>query len=207
MKENNPNFDFYSFNEKTEQEVTSAEPVENTADTVAEAAAESVAKVAAEPASEQAAIPAIDTALLKSKMKNGYSYVGWAFVAVTFAWFFLTIVLQVIASVAAPWLYDTYWFEIVSGTLPLYVVCTPLLFLIVQGEDKAQVEKKKLSVPHFFMLLLIAEGIMVVGSLIGNGLMNTMSLVYVTYKIVASVTKPAVSIHTSVTDGPRLVKI
>ncbi len=179
MKETNPNFDFYSFNEKTEQDVTPAEEktVEPATEEVAQLVEEATTAPAGEPVDEQAAAaPSVDTALLKSKMKNGYSHVGWAFVAVTFAWFFLTIMLQVFASVAAPWLYDTYWFEIVSGTLPLYVVCTPLLFLIVQGAQKAQVEKKKLSVPHFFMLLLIAEGIMVVGSLIGNGLMSTVSL-------------------------------
>lgn len=168
MKENNPNFDFYSFNEKTEQTSLPEEPT---------APAEPVVSATPDLEGEMTtAAPAVNFAAQRAKMRRGYSRTGWAFVIVTIVWIFSTIVLQSIASLFAPELYNTYWFEIVAGTLPLYVICTPLLFLMVQGAPSAIPEKKKLPVSHFFILLVLSEAVMVAGSLIGNSLMNVMGL-------------------------------
>ena len=156
MKDNNPNFDFYSFNQQNE-------PVESAPADEPTVLTEPVVWSTEQGGEASAAVPAIDMAEQKDKMRKGYSHLGWAFVAITFSWVFVTLVLQVIATIFAPHLLDTYWFNIVSGTLPLYVISTPLLYLIVQGTKCHEIEKKKLPVSHFFILLVIAEAIMVAG--------------------------------------------
>lgn len=164
---NNPNFDFYSFNEK--------QPEKQTVESIPEQKTLPVEPDATVSA-EGTAAPVVDLYEQKARMSRGYSRIGWAFVGVTVSWIVLTVILQSVAQTIAPQLLDTFWFEIVAGTFPLYVVCTPLLFLMLQGAPAQTPEKKKLSVPHFFLLLVLAEGVMVAGSLIGNGLMNVMSL-------------------------------
>ncbi len=168
---NNPNFDFYSFNEQSKKEETKTTPE-----------AEAFTPTFDEPVvwstedGEAVAAGPVDLTEQKGKMRRGYSRVGWAFVTITVVWLLSSIILQVIAALAAPQLYDTYWFEIVTGTVPLYVICTPLLFLLLQSAPTQMPQKKKLSVSHFFILIILAEAIMVAGSLIGNGLMSVMGL-------------------------------
>ena len=182
---NNPNFDFYSFNEQPKKEepkpapeadplvAPTAEPVDWTEQA---AQREGEERPEATATAATVAVAVIDPAEQASKMKRSYSRVGWCFVAVTVVWLLSTVILQVIAAIAAPQLYDTYWFEIVTGTVPLYVICTPLLFLLLQGAPTQAPDKKKLPVGHFFLLLVMAEAVMVIGSLIGNGLMTVVSL-------------------------------
>jgi membrane protease YdiL (CAAX protease family) len=167
---NNPNFDFYSFNARPQEENTTSAPEE---EDFTPAPGEPVVWSAEE--GEAVAAP-IDLTEQKGKMRRGYSRVGWAFVGITVVWLLSSIILQSVAMIFAPELLDAYWFNIVTGTVPLYVICTPLLFLLLQGATQTSPEKKKLPVSHFFLLLLIAETVMMAGNLIGNSLMNVLGL-------------------------------
>ena len=169
MKETNPNFDFYAFNEQPTPPAPAQEPVVTPAESVTSS-----------PEAETIAAPApapLDVEQATAKMRQGYSRLGWAFVGMTLGWVVLTVILQVVATLFAPWMFDAFWFDMVAGTLPLYLICTPLLFLMVQGTTPATLERKKLSISHFLILLVLAEAVMVAGSLVGNGFMSVLSLV------------------------------
>lgn len=61
-------------------------------------------------------------------------------------------------------------YQLLIGTLPMYVGGIPILFLIVKNLPKKQLplEKPKMSFPHLLMMIPIAEVAMLVGSYIGG---------------------------------------
>ena len=56
------------------------------------------------------------------------------------------------------------------GIGPLYLFGVPAFYLITKNMKTAPIEKKKLEISDFFIYLLMCEGVMLVGNLIGNTL-------------------------------------
>ncbi len=119
----------------------------------------------------------VEIAVEKSNIRSTYSRLGWYFTLVTLVWIIASsLAFSVITSIS-PEAANTAWANVVAGTLPLYALSTPLLWLLVKQmpcENDLQ-ERKPLSISHFLILFIIAQALMVGGSLIGNGWMSVLS--------------------------------
>lgn len=156
---NNPNFDFYSFGEPPK-----AEPMtEKTTPTDAWNAD-----------SHEDLAPMLDTAALHRTTALSYSRIGLALAVAIVLWFALSAVVIVIGAAISPSLGSNLMFSTLAGTLPLYIICTPLLYMIISGLPTARPAPKKLSLSHILMLFLMAQGLMWAGNFIGEGLMGVM---------------------------------
>lgn len=151
-QKNNPNFDFYS---------GSFEPQKNTPQEP------HMRKTVHHP-------PLSDARLLKQNLTYSYSRVGFALASAIVLWLILSAVMIAVGTIISPDLAENMMFSTLAGTLPLYVVCTPLVFLIVADVPIVKQEKKKLSLSHFFILFLMAQGLMWAGNFIGERLMGIM---------------------------------
>lgn len=157
-KNNNPNFDFYS-----PEFFFDPQPTKN------ELAKEK------NPENHNNFAPLLNEKAAVGALKHSYSKLGIALASIIVLWFVLTSVVIAIGSIVSPTLAENMMFSSLAGTLPLYVVCTPLLFLTVADLPVDPKEKKTLSVSHFIVLFLMAQGLMWVGNFVGEGLMNVMA--------------------------------
>jgi membrane protease YdiL (CAAX protease family) len=155
---NNPNFDFYSFGEPPQ-----AEP--NTPNIQEESWRADIHENFA---------PMLDTAALHRATTLSYSRVGFALALAIVLWFALSAVVVAIGVRISPALGDHLMFTSLAGTLPLYIICTPLLYLMVSGLPTACPTPKKLTLSHVVTLFLMAQGLMWAGNFIGEGLMGIM---------------------------------
>lgn len=155
---NNPNFDFYSFgNDKTppaQQPPIDREPEDFS--------------------SHQEFSPMLDAAALYRTAAHHYSRLGIALAVAILLWFALSAVVLAIGQMISPALGANLMFTNLAGTLPLYFACTPLLYLMISSVPSARPEPKKLSISHFLVLFLMAQGLMWAGNFIGEGLMGIM---------------------------------
>ena len=155
---NNPNFDFYSFGEPPK-----AEP--NTPPVQEESWHADVHENFA---------PMLDTAALHRATTLSYSRVGFALALTIVLWFALSAVVVAIGVGISPTLGNNLMFTSLAGTLPLYIVGTPLMYLMVFGLPTARPTPKKLTLSFVVMLFLMAQGLMWAGNFIGEGLMGIM---------------------------------
>ncbi len=191
-KNSNPNFDFYSFNlpqtEKSQQPEAINDAVENSTKinepietAVAEEAADAPQETAQEaPTAEGEALTApapYDYEPERRRMRSTYSHLGWGVAIITIAWIAISSILYVLMELFAPELIENGIISTLLGTLPLYVICMPLLFLIIFSRPKAVIEKKKLKFGHFILLFFIAQALMMAGSMIGNNIMEILSTI------------------------------
>jgi membrane protease YdiL (CAAX protease family) len=191
-KNSNPNFDFYSFNlpqtEKSQQPETINDAVENSTKinepietAVAEEAADAPQETAQEaPAAEGEALTApapYDYEPERRRMRSTYSHLGWGVAIITIAWIAISSVLYVVMKLFSPELVENGIISTLLGTLPLYVICMPLLFLIIFSRPRAVIEKKKLKFGHFMLLFFMAQALMMAGSMIGNNIMEILSTI------------------------------
>jgi membrane protease YdiL (CAAX protease family) len=191
-KNSNPNFDFYSFNlpqtEKSQQPEAINDAVENSTKinepietAVAEEAADAPQETAQEaPTAEGESLTApapYDYEPERRRMRSTYSHLGWGVAIITIAWIAISSVLYVVMELFSPELVENGIISTLLGTLPLYVICMPLLFLIIFSRPKAVIEKKKLKFGHFMLLFFIAQALMMAGSMIGNNIMEILSTI------------------------------
>jgi membrane protease YdiL (CAAX protease family) len=191
-KNSNPNFDFYSFNlpqtEKSQQPETINDAVENSTKinepietAVAEEAADAPQETAQEaPTAEGESLTApapYDYEPERRRMRSTYSHLGWGVAIITIAWIAISSVLYVVMELFSPELVENGIISTLLGTLPLYVICMPLLFLIIFSRPRAVIEKKKLKFGHFMLLFFIAQALMMAGSMIGNNIMEILSTI------------------------------
>jgi membrane protease YdiL (CAAX protease family) len=191
-KNSNPNFDFYSFNlpqtEKSQQPEAINDAVENSTKinepietAVAEDAADAPQETAQEaPTAEGEALTApapYDYEPERRRMRSTYSHLGWGVAIITIAWIAISSVLYVVMKLFSPELVENGIISTLLGTLPLYVICMPLLFLIIFSRPRAVIEKKKLKFGHFMLLFFIAQALMMAGSMIGNNIMDILSTI------------------------------
>ena len=198
-KNSNPNFDFYSFNlPQTEETPTIKQPdaedgvVENSVDineTAEPSAAEETAVESADATQEMGEeAPLTDGEVLveaesipydytpeRRRMKSTYNHLGWGVAIITIAWIAISSVLYVVMKLFSPELVENGIISTLLGTLPLYVICMPLLFLIIFSRPRAVIEKKKLKFGHFILLFFIAQALMMAGSMVGNNIMYILS--------------------------------
>ncbi|MBR5615640.1 MAG: CPBP family intramembrane metalloprotease [Clostridia bacterium] len=198
-KNSNPNFDFYSFNlPQTEETPTIKQPdaedgvVETSVDineTAETSAAEETAVESADATQEMGEeAPLTDGEVLveaesipydytpeRRRMKSTYNHLGWGVAIITIAWIAISTALYVVAKLFAPDLSENGIVSTLMGTLPLYVICMPLLFLIIRSRPKAVIEKKKLGFGHFMLLFFMAQALMMAGSMVGNNIMDILS--------------------------------
>ncbi len=66
--------------------------------------------------------------------------------------------------------FDNVYVEWIFGVGPMYLIAFPIFVLLIKGIKTAKREKKKMSAGEFLSLLLISEGLMFVGNLIGQTL-------------------------------------
>ena len=93
MKDQNPNFDFYTFNAPQQNETEKAADVNQEKESVVsepneieQTVTDSVADTI--PSTEDDAYARdIDRALTREKLRRSYSRLGWGFVAMTVAWY------------------------------------------------------------------------------------------------------------------------
>ena len=157
---NNPNFDFYSFNAPEEpkpspktEEPTDPVPVE---EVTQENTEPSPAPMAEQTASEEDSYARdIDRAIARDKLRASYPKLGWAFVAMTVAWYIVAQTLVDQVYTLAPHIYESYWFSILASTLPLYAVGIPLLYILVRKLPTEIPERKKLKLSHFLILFIL----------------------------------------------------
>lgn len=176
MKDHNPNFDFYSFNApeepkpspKTEEPTDPVPPVEEVTQGNTDPA-----PMPEQPTTEDDSYARdIDRALARDKLRVSYSKLGWAFVAMTVAWYVVAQTLVDQVYTLAPHIYESYWFSILASTLPLYAVGIPLLYLLVRKLPTEIPERKKLKLSHFLILFIISQTIMLAGSLMGESFVS-----------------------------------
>lgn len=155
---NNPNFDFYSFgDDKTppsQQPPIDREPEDFSC--------------------YQEFSPMLDAAALYRTASHHYSRLGFALAVAILLWFVLSAVVLAIGQMISPALGASLMFTNLAGTLPLYFACTPLLYLMISSVPSARPEPKKLSISHFLVLFLMAQGLMWAGNFVGEGLMGIM---------------------------------
>lgn len=188
----NPNFDFYSFNlaKKEEEPATVQTTPEQTApaasftEEVREDAAIEQPQLLSESQADSAAPqeplstePPHDLEPARRRMKSSYFRIGLAMAIATIAWLFISNGLYAAISLFSPELADNAIVTTLLGSLPLYVVCIPMLFLIICNVPRVKIEKKKLSFRHFMLLFCMGWALMMAGSMIGNYLMNILSTV------------------------------
>jgi membrane protease YdiL (CAAX protease family) len=191
-KNSNPNFDFYSFNlpqtEQSQQPEATNDAVENSTKinepietAVAEEAADAPQETSQEaPTAEGEALTApapYDYEPERRRMRSTYSHLGWGVAIITIAWIAISSVLYVVMELFSPELVENGIISTLLGTLPLYVICMPLLFLIIFSRPRAVIEKKKLKFGHFMLLFFIAQALMMAGSMIGNNIMEILSTI------------------------------
>lgn len=155
---NNPNFDFYSPEFFSDPKTTPDEPKEEN-----------------NPGDHKNFAPLLNEKAAVGALKYSYSKLGIALACIIVLWFVLTAVVIAIGAVVSPALAENMMFSSLAGTLPLYVVCTPLLASMVSSMPVDPKERKTLSIPHFTSLFLMAQGLMWVGNFVGEGLMNIMA--------------------------------
>ena len=66
--------------------------------------------------------------------------------------------------------FDNVYVEWIFGVGPMYLIAFPIFVLLIKGMKTAKREKKKMSAGEFLSLLLIGEGLMFVGNIIGQTL-------------------------------------
>lgn len=199
-KNSNPNFDFYSFNlpqteepQKPEQPEITNDAVENSTEinessepcetsTAAEETSAPLEPTQDAPMTEAEALtepaPApYDYEPERRRMRSTYSHLGWGVAIITIAWIAISSILYVLMELFAPELIENGIISTLLGTLPLYVICMPLLFLIIFNRPRAVIEKKKLKFGHFMLLFFMAQALMMAGSMVGNNIMDILSTV------------------------------
>jgi len=199
-KNSNPNFDFYSFNlpqteepQKPEQPEITNDAVENSTEinetvepcetsTAAEETSTPLEPTQDAPITEAEALTELAPAPYdyepeRRRMRSTYSHLGWGVAIITIAWIAISSILYVLMKLFAPELIENGIISTLLGTLPLYVICMPLLFLIIFNRPRAVIEKKKLKFGHFMLLFFMAQALMMAGSMVGNNIMDILSTI------------------------------
>ncbi len=130
-----------------------------------------------EPTEPQAPVTPVlyDYEPSRRQMKSAYNHLGWGLAIITIAWIAISSVLYALMSLFAPEAAENGIISTLVGTLPLYVICMPMLFLIIFSRPRALIEKKKLKFGHFMILFFMAQALMMAGSMVGNNFMNILS--------------------------------
>ena len=154
----NPNFDFYSFNVSEGEQKSSSSPKES-----------STAPSFAPPVRPD------DQKLLRAR--RAYSRAGWALVAMLAVWYGATNVVQLLGAVMMPELLKQAWFLFVSGTAPLYVLGVPAVALILIGLPREAPKKQRFGAGRLTVAFFIIFTLAVAGNLVGNTVMTVLGKV------------------------------
>jgi len=72
---------------------------------------------------------------------------------------------------------DNMYLTWILGFAPSYLIGFPILYLLVRNVRTAPIKKSKMRISEFFVLFLIAEAVMTIGSLIGQSFNNFISAI------------------------------
>ena len=156
---------------------TSADPFANpSADPFANPAADA----SGNPSPNPSATPAADPAVRREKLaraKRAFSRVGFAIFTMTVAWYAASIL---VSAILVAFFRDfteahTAILNILTGTLPLYLIGVPLMYLIVRGMPTSLPKSKACTPRLFFGALTVCFTASSVGSRLGTWLMSNLS--------------------------------
>lgn len=119
--------------------------------------------------------------------RRTYSRLGVAVSVLFLVYFVMSYVFSYVAYYVFPSIYDQWWFTWVCSVVPLYGFGLPAFLLCLRRVDKGAhdpnfvscgyiYEKPKFHLGHFCLFAVVGLGITYIGSYIGQGLMNWLSL-------------------------------
>jgi membrane protease YdiL (CAAX protease family) len=125
--------------------------------------------------------PSLNEASLSymSAARHAYNRVGLGMLVFILVPQLISLVLSVIAILAFPAFYQSVWYLWFNQIFCIYVISAPLALLVIGLPPKGmgQFEKKRMSLPQLLAVFCIMETISVVGSIISNALMQTVSAI------------------------------
>lgn len=159
----NPNFDFYSFNvAEGEQKQTAAHQEPEAAPSATQA-----------PTATFAPPVRPDEQKLR-RARRAYSRAGWALAVMIVVWYAASMVLQMLAVLFAPASLETTWFSFLSGSVPLYVFGVPSLALVLIGLPREAPQKQRFGAGRFTVAFFIIFTLAIAGNIVGNTLMTVL---------------------------------
>ncbi len=164
----NPNFDFYSFNLPGDEQnkTAGAQQASPSLDT------QSAPVTPSASAAPAFAPPVRPAAAHLRRARRAYSRAGWALAVMLVVWYAAATVIQTLAMLIAPALLETAWFSFVSGSVPLYVFGVPALALVLIGLPKEKPQKRRFGAGRFTVAFFIAVTLAIAGNIVGNTVMT-----------------------------------
>lgn len=176
MKNENPNFDFYSFNNPGNDENKSgtASPAADNGIAPDDSAAPGLGEAA-----DPTAIPVPPDELTPEQVgarqrsaRRSLTRLGLGMVILLACWIGGQLITQIAIALADPSLLRNNVVLLLTSSLPLYLVGMPVFYLTVRGLPRAVPKKEKTSFLALVILFLIAVALMIAGNLAGNWIMR-----------------------------------
>lgn len=110
------------------------------------------------------------------EMRRQYATVGLSVMILTFATIAGQVLFALICSaISVDFVQSNPWFQWLASFVPLYGIGLPLMWILLRRVAPSKPEKQSFGAGHWLILYVIATGCMLLGSLIGNDLMQAIN--------------------------------
>ena len=111
----------------------------------------------------------------EAEHKSNFSRIGFGFALFTLISTVAALLIQIITQAVAPEFYQTTLFLNLVSPVALYIFALPALLILLSGVEAKAPEKKPLGIGRWFLFLLVGFGVMYIGAMIGNTVMEYFS--------------------------------
>lgn len=111
------------------------------------------------------------------KEKKHFSRLGFGFALFTVISTLAALIIQIAVMVIDTDFYNSTLFLNLLSPVALYVFALPALLIVVSGVDAARLQKRKMGVGKWLLFLVIGFGFMYIGAMIGNYIMEYLSVI------------------------------
>lgn len=111
------------------------------------------------------------------KEKNRFSRIGLGYALFALISTIAAFAIQSIVIAIDTEFYNSYLFLNLLSPVALYIFALPVLLILISGVDAKRPEKKKLGFGKWWLLFLISFGVMYIGAIIGNTVMDYISVI------------------------------
>ncbi len=111
----------------------------------------------------------------EAEHKSNFSRIGFGFALFTLISTVAALLIQIITQNIAPEFCETSLFLNLVSPVALYIFALPALLILLSGVEAKAPEKKPLGIGRWFLFLLVGFGVMYIGAIIGNTVMDYFS--------------------------------
>ena len=111
----------------------------------------------------------------EAQEKRKFSRIGFGYALFTLISTVAALLIQIITINVAPEFYETSLFLNLVSPVALYIFALPALLVLLSGVEAKSPEKKSMSIGQWLLFLLVGFGVMYIGAMIGNTVMEYFS--------------------------------